>query len=119
MRSVGSLPRRLAYDLPHRDQSQFVTDHERYDEEQMQNSLLRAGALDRVAVDPGAGYDFVFDEEAKIKFMQDMESSIAGNMSLEELELNRKIDEAEKRGPSASSRRMSRSRLNAAHSQVD
>jgi pre-mRNA-splicing factor ATP-dependent RNA helicase DHX16 len=83
-----------------RDQSQFVTDHERFDEEQTQHATLQAGALDRGVIDPNAAYDYVFDEAAKIKFLEDMDSRIEGTMSAEELELSRRIDEAEKRAKS-------------------
>lgn len=81
-----------------RDQEQFVTDTDRFEEEQAKSSILRTGALDRVAVEQGGDYDYVFDESAQIGFVLDADDRIAGNMSVDEMELQAKIDAAEQRG---------------------
>ena len=67
----------------------------RYEELQTSNAVLQTGALDRVAVDTGAEYDYVIDDSIHINFQ--MEDQIAGTMSKEEVALQAQIDAAEQR----------------------
>lgn len=66
--------------------------------EQTSKAQLKAGAMDREAVEMGEEYDYVFDESVQIQFMADMEDRIEGTMSGKDAALQAQIDEAQARG---------------------
>lgn len=78
-----------------RDQDQFVTDLDRYEQLQTQAATLQTGAADRAPVDIGGEYDYVFDDTQHINFQ--MEDKIASTMTQEEMALQAQIDAAEQR----------------------
>lgn len=78
-----------------RNQEQFVTDLDRYEQLQTQAATLQTGAADRAPVDIGGDYDFVFDDSQHINFQ--MEDKIASTMTQEEMALQAQIDAAEQR----------------------
>lgn len=78
-----------------RDQGQFVTDLDRYEQLQTQAATLQTGAADRAPVDIGGEYDYVFDDTQHINFQ--MEDKIASTMTQEEMALQAQIDAAEQR----------------------
>ncbi|GAA99790.1 uncharacterized protein L969DRAFT_89076 [Mixia osmundae IAM 14324] len=84
-----------------RDQEQFVTDLDRFEEQQTNNAILVAGAKDRAAkAAPEDDYDYVFDDSVKIAWVLDQENKAGGDLKPEDVELQAKIAEAEKRAMS-------------------
>lgn len=85
------------YEDNKRPTDEFVTDLDRYEQQQTTHATAKFGALDRpeLAVDD---YEYVFDESAQIKFMMDNESKIPGALSAKDAALQAQIDAAEKRG---------------------
>lgn len=82
-----------------RDQSQFITDIDRFEDEQAKAAVVRTGAQDRVvAAEPE--YDYVFDDAARIDWVIDNADRIEGTMSAEEMEVQAQLDAAEARAKS-------------------
>lgn len=79
-----------------RDQEQFVTDIDRFEEEQANAAAIRTGAQDREVVQEPE-YDYVFDDAARIDWVLDNEDKIQGTMSVEEMEAQAQLDAAEAR----------------------
>lgn len=101
----GSIDRKRKADLLYkryddnrkqRDQEQFVTDIDRFEEEQAKASVVQTGARDRVPV-AEPEYDYVFDDAARIDWVLDNEDKIQGTMSAEDMEVQQQLDAAEAR----------------------
>jgi pre-mRNA-splicing factor ATP-dependent RNA helicase DHX16 len=100
-RKSDALYKRYEDNKAQRDREQFITDLDRYEEDQTKNSMLQAGALDRQNLAlPADEYEYVFDEAAKIEWVLESKDALAGTMTKEEMELQMKIDAAEKKGES-------------------
>lgn len=76
-----------------------MTDLEAYEIDQTAAAQLSTGALDRKQVDEIGDYEFVFDESARIAFEMEIGDRIGGTLgSSKDAELQRQIEEAERRG---------------------
>lgn len=82
-----------------RDQSQFVTDIDRFEDEQAKAAIVRTGAQDRAPV-AEPEYDYVFDDTARIDWVLDNADRIEGTMSAEEMEVQAQLSAAEERAKS-------------------
>ena len=80
-----------------RDQKNFVTDVDQWEESQTRNSTFKAGAMDKPELVDD--YEYVFDESQTIQFVLD--KSLGGTMpmlSQKEALLKAQMEEAERRG---------------------
>jgi hypothetical protein len=101
-RKSDALYKRYEDNKAQRDREQFITDLDRYEEEQTKNSTLQAGALDRQNLAlPADEYEYVFDEAAKIEWVLESKDALEGTMTKGEMELQMKINAAEQKGACA------------------
>lgn len=83
------------YEENDRKTEQFTTDVDQWEESQRYRTDLVTGALDKEVFDESGGYDYVFDEEQGIKFLQ--EGKMDGTLTAEAQALLNQVEEAEKK----------------------
>ena len=81
------------YDDNKKDEGQFVTDVDQWEQRQAEQSTYKPGALDKVFVEEE--YDYVFDESQAIKWVQ--EGKEEGLLSEKDRALQQQIEELEQK----------------------
>lgn len=79
-----------------REQESFVTDIDLHEREQTQKAIIKSGALDRQYIEEET-YDYVFDEEATIKFVAG-ELKKPSKLNSKDEALLAQMDQAEEKG---------------------
>ncbi|RSH84190.1 uncharacterized protein EHS24_005699 [Apiotrichum porosum] len=93
------------YEENKRVDGEFSTDVDNWEDSQRYKTDLVTGALDKEIIDEGAGYDYVFDDEQGIKFLQ--EGKMDGTLTSEAQALLNQVEEAEKKAQSIDQTRKS------------